>query len=215
MIHFKAAYNLPSADMNGDVNNLNDLRTTFFISSGFGIGADGKYYFNQKRNLGLTFDLMYNKFTAHEDMATIFTPTGTDFNERISMYTLALGMEYSFNPPGKTKPFIGLDLSANFISGSRELTVEGELLTAPMKPTTRFGIGFGGGVNFSVNQSVGIVVGAKYHISNFFGKDYEPPTASNEYALNDDAYTNENGSFPARTISFFQLYSGVAFYIPR
>jgi opacity protein-like surface antigen len=212
IVHLKGGYDLPMPDLKGDVNDSADQRNTLGINTGFGFGADAKYYLGKKRNVGIVLDLMYNMFSTKEDTVN---GLGKDYENKLNAFTVGLGVEYSFMPKGKTKPFLGVDFTGHFFSGDAKVTVAGVTTERTMKSASRFGLAFGGGLDFSFSKSVGAVVGIKYHLANLIGKEELDTSAvsTTEYQLVDKEYTVGTVTIPSKNISYIQFYAGVSFFL--
>ena len=76
------------------------------------------------------------------------------------------------------------------------------------------GVNVVAGVDVTLHNNIGVVVGAKYSFANLIGKNYEADTRT-KYNLNDDSYTLNDISHPSRNITFLQFYGGISFYFGR
>lgn len=199
-VHVTGGYNLPLPDLKGeypaDTNSM-------LQKSGFNAGADVKYYLGKKRNVGITLSGAYNSFSSGD-----ISLTGGSFITKVNIIAIGLGVEYSFMPKGKTNPFLGAEFTGNFFSGKTKTTPTGGTETeATMKSASRFGIGVGGGLDFTFNKSIGAVVGVKYNMANLIGKDSVTSTVNNEYTLID----KETSVTKSKNLSYLQIYAGVTF----
>lgn len=199
-VHVTGGYNLPLPDLKGeypaDTNSL-------YQKSGFNVGADVKYYLGKKRNVGITLSGAYNSFSSGD-----ISMTGATMVSKVNIMAIGLGVEYSFMPKGKTNPFLGAEFTGNFFSGKRTVTpTTGTASEFTLKSASRFGIGVGGGLDFTFNKSIGAVVGFKYNMTNLIGKDSVTSTVTNEYTLID----KETTATKSKNLSFIQVYAGVTF----
>ncbi|MBN8585075.1 MAG: outer membrane beta-barrel protein [Ignavibacteria bacterium] len=199
-VHVTGGYNLPLPDLKGeypaDTNSM-------LQKSGFNAGADVKYYLGKKRNVGITLSGAYNSFSSGD-----ISVTGGSFITKVNIIAIGLGVEYSFMPKGKTNPFLGAEFTGNFFSGNyKTMPTGGTETEATMKSASRFGIGVGGGLDFTFNKSIGAVVGVKYNMANLIGKDSVTSTVNNEYTLID----KETSVTKSKNLSYLQIYAGVTF----
>jgi len=199
-VHVTGGYNLPLPDLKGeypaDTNSL-------YQKSGFNAGADVKYYLGKKRNVGITLSGTYNSFSSGD-----VNVTGGTSISKVNIISLGLGVEYSFMPKGKTNPFLGAEFTGNFFGGKSTYTpTTGTATEVTLKSASRFGIGVGGGLDFTFNKSIGAVVGFKYNMTNLIGKDSVTSTVTNEYTLID----KETTATKSKNLSFIQVYAGVTF----
>jgi hypothetical protein len=189
-------------------------------------GADGKLAIGKKGNFRVVFGGTFNMFSNSTD-AMFFadssktTMVTTTFKPKVNILSIALGSEWAFLPKQKVNPFVGAGFAANFFSGSFDfggtsVYVKGAERTGPMdmKAETRIGIYFDGGVDFMLSEHVGAIVGLRYHMINPIGKgsDVAEEIGPNEIDLGDQEHTEDNLSFPSRSISSFNGYVGVSFY---
>jgi outer membrane protein W len=218
-IHVKGAYDLPLPDLKGDMLDSADQINTLGMKLGYGFGADAKYYLGKKRNVGITLDLGYQMFSNSED--TVGGPglvfSGKDVKTSLNAFNFGVGVEYNFMPKGKAKPFIGAEFTGHILSGK----ITGSPLTGnqnelTMKSASRFGAAFGAGVDIAFNKSIGMVIGAKYHLANLIGKeglDTAVVGSSTEYQFVDDEFTVGGTTFEAKNMSYIQAYLGVSFFL--
>ena len=217
VLHLTGGVSVPLPDLKGDVSTTlitpNNIEKDYLMKLGFNFGADGKYAFDKKGSFRGVFGIGYNMFMNPADIVGIGTTI--QYRPKFNMLTLSLGPEYAFLPKGKFNPFIGVDFTANFISGSYEYSPELSPIftTMDIESSSRFGVQFGAGADISFGKSWGLVVGFKYHIANLIGKDSDTSKLSGkEVALNDAEYTYGGTTFSAKNISYIQIYSGFAFY---
>jgi len=216
-IHLTGGYNLPLPDLKGDITDSSDFFNTYSMKTGFGFGADAKFYLGRNRNLALTLSASYQMFSTSEDSITFYIEIGhftaRDFKYKLNALTIGFGIEYDFLPKGKANPFIGAEFTGHFFSGNYEYTSGSTQNTADLTPATRFGFAAGAGVDIALGKSFGIIVGGKYYMANLIGKD-STGEKTNEYGLDDKEYTNLVGDkVSARNINYIQAYLGISFYL--
>ena len=212
-LNITGGYGLPLPDLKGNITDSADRENTYLMKTGFNAGITGKYAFDKKGKIRLTFGGSYNKFSVDD---TYEHTNSVSIHSNINIITVNIGGEYAFSPKEKTNPFIGLDLTGNFFSGNYEEDTDTLITdhslgteTATMKSASRFGIAVGGGFDVSLNKSFGAVFGFKYNFANLIGKEFSSTSAVGEYNLND----KEDGVNSAKNISYFQIYAGVSFYL--
>ncbi len=218
VIAVTGGYNLPLPQLKGTIDSANsESSESYFMKTGYHLGATGKVSLDKKRRVRLTFGGSYNKFSGTE---TYNHTNIIDYHTNMEIFSTNIGMEYSFTPKEKTAPFVGVDFTGNFLSGKTEITVtdatpkdhdEFGTTTSTLESATRFGISLGGGVDVAFNKSVGAVFGVKYHFTNLFNKQYNDTPLVSKYYLND----KENGTVKAKNIMFFQIYLGFTFYLDQ
>lgn len=210
-IHVTGAYDVPLPDLKGDFDTRADSNS-YFIKSGFGFGADGKYYLGKKRNVGITLGLGYQMFKNDADTSTALGVK--NLKNKLNAFTFGLGVEYAFMPKGKANPFVGAEFTGHFFSGDFEVTSGTVTTKGTLKSASRFGLGLGAGVDIMFSKSIGAIIGGKYHMANLIGKAYDSTnTSATEYSLNDKEHTVGTTTVSSRNINYFQIYAGVSFYL--
>lgn len=195
-------YSLPMPDLKGTYpDDIAKNPQPYYMKNGFNLGGIFKYYVDKKNTIGLTLSGVYNGFSSG-DVAV----TGGTGKVKMNFFQIGLGGEYLFSVKGKIKPFVGVDLTGNFISGKQTFTpTSGTASESTLKSATRFGFNVGAGVNFNVAPQIDLVVGAKYQFFNIIGKDSVGSSVANEYTLMD----KEVGTSKARNMMGLQIYGGI------
>ncbi|MCX7878352.1 MAG: porin family protein [Ignavibacteria bacterium] len=216
IISLSGGYNLPMGELKGNISDSSDRLNTYGIKNGFNIGLNGKYAIDKKRNFRITFGGSFNRMSGEGEY---IHGNKVKEHKHMNIISAGLGAEYSFTPKGKTNPFIGFELTGNFISGETEETVtlinpsvfheHAGTTKKNLKSASRFGITLGGGIEFSFSKNIGALIGAKYSMVNLIGKQYDSVAAVGEYNLND----KESGSLKTKNISLLQIYAGVSYYL--
>jgi hypothetical protein len=84
-----------------------------------------------------------------------------------------------------------------------------------MSTESRYGIEFDFGADLTLSKHFGFVGGAKFSITNLFGKKTDISklgTWTGKIPLSDDGYVYNEKTVPSKTISFIMSYLGVSFY---
>lgn len=220
-------YTLPAADLMGDFPDtlgtelLNfDKSSTLLTKSGFNIGAIGKYAVDTLGKARVTAGFNYNSFSGSKDYPR--SGATLTYKNKVNIFTISLGAEYSFFPKKKINPFAGLDLAMNFYSGKIEASGD-TTFNLQRKSESRFGVIANAGVDIKLNKSIGAVIGVKYALTNLIGKKTDITTTSTntltddeetgssslrEVGLNDEESTNNR----AKSLVYIQFYAGISFY---
>jgi hypothetical protein len=219
IIHLYGGLSLPLPQLQGDVNPV-PIATTFekdyAMRLGINFGADAKYAFDKKGNIRGVLTLGYNLFMNPGEYTSV---TGSyKYKPTIGILTAALGPEYAFLPKEKWCPFVGVDFTANFFSGSFNYDPQFPgIPNISLKSAARFGLQFRAGTDVSISRSVGVFAEVKYHLANLIGKDSDISTFSQilptERPLNDAEYTYNQKTVSAKNISYMQISAGVSFFL--
>ncbi len=219
-------YTLPVADLKGTFPDtlgsaLLDFEksSSLLTSSGFNIGAIGKYCVDTLGKARLTAGFNYNSFTGTKDYPR--SGATLTYKNKVNIFTISVGAEYGFFPKKKVNPFIGLDLAMNFFSGKIEASGD-STFNIQRKSESRLGIVVNGGADIKLNKSIGAVIGVKYGLTNLIGKKTDITTTSTlqtddeqsgnsslrEIGLNDE----ESSNIKSKSLYYIQFYAGLSFY---
>lgn len=219
-------YTLPVADLKGTFPDtlgsaLLDFEksSSLLTSSGFNIGAIGKYCVDTLGKARLTAGFNYNSFSGTKDYPR--SGATLTYKNKVNIFTISVGAEYGFFPKKKVNPFIGLDLAMNFFSGKIEASGD-STFSIQRKSESRLGIVVNGGADIKLNKSIGAVVGVKYGLTNLIGKKTDITTTSTlqtddeqtgssslrEIGLNDE----ESSNVKSKSLYYIQFYAGLSFY---
>ncbi|MCE1164139.1 MAG: PorT family protein [Bacteroidetes bacterium] len=202
-------YSMPMGELKGVYpDDIGTDPEKYFTKAGFNVGGVGKYYFDKKNSIGVTLSVVYNKFNNSVDNPDLATK---NIKFSVSNVEAGLGLEYRLPLKGWFIPFVGAEFTANFITGSTDITnIYDAVDSWGMKGATRFGMNGGIGFEMLAMPNVSFVVGAKYQMFNLIGKDtIMTNLGAKEYGLNDKAY----GIHSARNLGAIQIYAGVNYNI--
>jgi hypothetical protein len=228
IFQFTGGYSMPVGSMRGTFGSTsstfmvnNPDTNSYYMKMGYGYGLLLKKAFGKEKHFELTAGLFFNLF--HRNIDYTSNDTTATISDKINITTVSIGAEWSFLPKNRHFcPFAGATFDANIFSGSLTSVLSGTSTSVLVSQTNtrnllsqlRFGISFGGGIDFPIQQNVGAVIGTKYYITNILGKKFQTNDLLN-YGLNDAAHTINNVNTPARTIAFFQFYGGISFYFGK
>ena len=224
-VHLIGGYNYPLGDLRGDFGDSNvnwsigKDSLTYLMKSGYSFGFIIKKAYGKNGNFRGTANVNFSLFSqsGHYEYPNVIT----DIELQINILSIAAGAEWAFAPKkSKVNPFVGVEFGLNFFSGSLtgtddfQDTTDDRSSTLNMKPSIRFGVQIGGGVDYQIHQSVGFIAGVKYNWANVLGKKFTKDNSS-EYGLNDEEHQSGTYTRPARNITFLQIYGGLSYYFGR
>lgn len=220
-VQFIGGYSLPLGIYYGKfgetretfMGNGNPDSNSYFMQNGFSYGIFIKVQLNRKSPFSITGGVAFNIFGQKKIYSDGFN--GVTVNLGQSLFGVTLGSQYDFGGrKSKIRPFIGAEFSGNSIAGNYTEDYVDSVETFTLKTTYRLGFNVVGGVDFTFNNNIGLIFGAKYVYANLLGKSYKNDTRV-EYYLNDGSHTLNNVDYPSRNITFLQFYAGVSFYFGR
>ena len=228
IFQFTVGYSMPVGSMRGTFGStsstfmVNNLDTnSYYIKSGYGYGLLVKKAFGKEKHFELTAGLFFNLFNQNIEYTS--TDSSVSISNKMNITTVSVGAEWSFLPKNHHFcPFAGATFDVSIFSGSLTSILSGSSTSVLVSQTNtmnlwsqlRFGVSFGGGIDFPIQQNVGAVIGTKYYITNLLGKKSQTNDLLH-YGLNDASYTTNNVTLPARTIAFLQFYGGISFYFGK
>lgn len=167
--------------------------TTVDFYNGTKYGMSSGYNFHAKAKVAvLTFAVNgaidYSKFT--NDGNAFDDGRGT-VEVSQSILSFRVGPEFRLDIPlVPIVPYIDANVAMNTITGEVMYQGIAEVPsgTYELESATRFGLGFGGGVEFSLGPAMTLDLGIHYNLVNLFGKEYNADTGANRI----DAYTSLN-----------------------
>lgn len=220
-VQFIGGYSMPLGDYHGTFGETratflfggNPDSNTYFMKSGVNYAIFLKFPVSKKSPFSIKAGVGFNSFGQSKEYTEGTGSITVDLSQ--SILGISFGGEYDIaGRKSKFRPFVGVELSANFISGKYTEDYIDSTETFDMKGATRMGVNFSAGVDFVLHNNIGVLVGAKYSIANLVGKGHTEGTR-NTYGLDDASYTSGNITYPSRSITFLQLYGGMSFYFGR
>ncbi len=217
-------YSLPLSNLKGDfptdaATGSIDFQnaSSYLLKSGFNGGVFGKYTVDSLGNDRITAAFTYNRFSQKKD----YLPYGAarTISNNMGIFSVSAGLEYDFKPKAKFNPYAGIELAANFFSGTIEYTGD-TLVTLNRSSESRYGVIINAGFEYRIKKTFGVTAGLKYTMFNLIGKtsgsvssqsngnsDANTPTTSlvGEIPLND----NDARTQLSRSIIALQIYAGL------
>ena len=227
-INIFGGYSVPMSSLKGNFpNTLTDNSidfqnaSSYLTKSGYNFGAGGKITMDSTGNVRLIFGMTFNQFSQKQDYTTSANTIKTIAN-KLGIFTISAGLEYNFKPKAKFNPYAGIELGANFFSGS--IVYSGDtILTLDRKAETRFGIILNAGAEYKTGGPFSFMGGIKYAMSNLMGKSSGTITSGTSTGTTDTQSTGVilNGEIPlndndaktqlTRSIISLQLYLGISY----
>lgn len=209
---------MPAADYSGST-------VDFYNGVKYGLSTGYNLHLRAKASLlmiAIKGEIDYSRFSNDGNA----TSTGQGRMEvSQGVFSLRVGPEFRIDIPLiPLTPYLDANIAMNTIGG--EVTFQGvpnvPSGTYDIKSVTRFGLGFGGGVEFSLGTYMVLDLGVHYNLVNLFGKDYEtranPRRVDGYLSVNDDKdplYGTDADNFvsDSRTISNIQVTVSLLFGI--
>ncbi|HEY3251659.1 MAG TPA: opacity family porin [Ignavibacteria bacterium] len=212
-------YSIPLPDLKGTFGDspgmltINSDSNTFFMKSGVNYGLVFKIPIKRKFPINIVGSLLINSFSQNK----LYTDTSGYFEADINQIitTVGIGLEYSFS--GKKtifNPYAGIEFTINLFSGQFTTSTGTDPTILNLKGTVRAGIQATAGIDYVLHNNIGVTAGIKYAYANMIGKKSAPDIRPTYY-LNDDDRYDQGVFYPARNITYLQLFGGVSFYFGR
>lgn len=215
-IQVSGGLNLGMAELSSNFNTVFDSAQfskglNFGVKNGYGVMLIGKIPLHKKGNVRLNVSGNFNRFTSS------FLAEKSEFGEvGYNVFGIGVGIENSFNPSFRLKPYLAGEFQANLISGKANITsvTTGGTRTVTIKNSFRIGYMIYGGVEYMFSNKMGMNFGIKVTNSNQVLKSTKTSDNPDEVPLRDkkdDTGTIEFGGF--KNFIFTSFYLGMNLYI--
>lgn len=186
-LQLSGGLNLGLAELSSNYQNVFDSAQfseglNFGVKNGFGGMIVGKIPLHQKGNVRLNISAGYNRFTSG------FLADKSQYGDvSFNVLSFGAGLENSFNPAFRLKPFLAAEIQANLISGSANIISPSTGSTRDIKIKNSFRIGYMvyGGFEYMFSNQVGINVAVKLTNANQLLKSSKSSDDPNEVPLRD------------------------------
>ncbi len=215
---FTGGFSIPLGIMKGTfgetyaTSKANPDSSTYFLTKGINVGIGLSKSLNKKKQLRFLGGLNYNSFS--QSASYVDSSSTLDIDTKMNIFSFEGGIEYRHTTrTSKLNPFVSASISANLYSGSEVTTFSvGDAQTYTLNSAFRLGLILGGGIDITLGDRLGIVVGTKYSMSNLIGKKSDGNVGT-KFSLNDKAGTVNGENFMDRNIYFIQIYTGITLYL--
>jgi hypothetical protein len=186
---------------------------SFGTRYGYGIAFTGKFILHDEGNIRANVTAGYNKF-----LSNFVIEESPEGKVLYNVYSVSAGIENNFSPTKRLKPFFGVDVVFNSISGSAVLATDTGNFDLNIRGSIRYGIALNFGFEYAFNDKVGFNFGYKITHANLVGRQVKNPPGRNETYINDEtAVPDENGDvFPftgSKKFVYSTFYTGFNFYL--
>jgi hypothetical protein len=214
-LQFAGNINLGMAELSSNYENIFDSQQfvdgqNFGVKYGFGFMLTGKVPLHKPGNIRLNITTAFNRF-----QSDLFTKTSPFGQVRYNVLTLGFGVENSFNPSYRLKPYVAVELQGNLISGKADIVdvSAGTTRNVKIKNTFRIGYMVYSGLEYMINNKVGVNFGLKLTNSNQILKQSSVDSDPNEVSIRDKKVSDplEFGGF--KNFTYTSFFMGFNFYI--
>ncbi|MBZ0202540.1 MAG: hypothetical protein IT281_06560 [Ignavibacteria bacterium] len=214
-LQLSGGLNLGMAELSSNFqNNFDSLQFShglnFGVKNGYGIMIIGKIPLHKKGNVRLNISGGFDRFESG------FLASTSKFGDvSYNVFSFGAGIENSFNPTFRLKPFVAAEITGNMISGKANMISQTNNSTRVVTITNSFRIGYKiyGGLEYMFNNNIGANFGIKLTNSNQVLKQTKTSSDPNEVPLRDkkdDTGEIEFGGF--KNFIFTSFYLGMNFY---
>jgi hypothetical protein len=216
-LQFAGGLNLGMAELSSNYENVFDAENfvngeNFGVKNGYGIMLTGKIPVHPQGNIRLNITTSFNRF-----QSDIFTKTSPFGRVAYNVLGFGIGVENSFSPSYKLKPYIAVELQANFISGKADIVNVDSNTTRNVKIKSTFRIGYMvySGLEYMLNNRVGVNFGLKLTNANQVLKQSSNDSDPNEVSVRDKKIDDplEFGGFKNFTFTSFFIGFNIYFGI--
>ncbi|MCX7877498.1 MAG: hypothetical protein N2510_02530 [Ignavibacteria bacterium] len=208
-LQISGGLNLGMSELSSNYANIFDAQQfaeglNFGVRNGYGVMAIGKLPIEKNGNIRLTFSAGYNKF--QNNFLADDSPFGS-----ISYNVMAfgVGLENSFNPTFRLKPYISAEIQANMINGKADINENNSTRNVKIKNSFRIGYMVHSGIEYMFSNSFGVNFGLKLTNSNQILKSSKESSDPNEIPLRDEKVDSE----PIPEFAGFKNFVFTTFYM--
>ena len=202
-----------SANNNGDFSSAQFTDgENFGVRHGFGGTAAVKISIHKRGFFRLFFSGSYNRFSSKYSKYLV------EQNEKGYAYynvvSFGVGLENNFTPSYKFKPLVGIGIIGSVISGDARVYAENTTIYRNLKilPAFRLGLTLYSGLEYLINNRIGVNCGIKIVHANLWLKDTKVSENPNEIYLNDKRVVPRIPFSGWRQFVWGALYGGVNIY---
>lgn len=202
-----------SANNNGDFSSAQFTNgENFGVRHGFGGTAMVKMSMNNKGYVRFCLSGSYNNFNSKYSKYNVNQQEAgyADYN----VYSLGIGVENNFTPGYKFKPLVGIGVLTSIISGNARVYDDNNEVYRDLKivPAFRLGLMLYSGLEYLVNNKIGVNCGIKIVHANLWLKDTRESGNPNEIYLNDKRVVPRIPFSGWRQFMWGEMYAGINVY---
>jgi|SRR3990172_2933558 len=216
-LQLSGGLNLGMAELSSNYENTFDASQfingyNFGVKNGYGFSAIGKIPLHKEGNIRLNISAGYNKFVSN-----LFSNDSPFGDVSYNVLSFGVGLENSFNPTYKLKPYVAGELQANMISGKANINDPNYYSSRniTIKSTFRIGYMIYSGIEYMLSNRVALNMGLKLTNANQILKKSELGSDPNEVSVRDEKvdapnYPMEFAGF--KNFLYTSFYMGINFY---
>ena len=200
-----------SANDNGDFADEEfEEGENFGVRHGVGGNFVVKIPLHKRGNIRLDISGMFTKFDSKYSKA-INKDHPSEF-VTYNVYTGGVGIENNFTPNHKIKTLVGISVIGSVITGNANLYLNESLTEMKIKPAFRLGISVFSGLEYLLNDRIGMNFGFRFNHANLWLKDTKVSDNPNELYLNDKRVIPRIPYSGWRQFAWGSFYGGVNIY---
>jgi hypothetical protein len=213
-LQFNAVYNYGLGGLNANYSSIYEAQQlsigeNFGVRQGFGALVLGKIPVAEEGSIRATFIGSFNYFFNN----SLSSPVSSDGRVHYYVSSLGIGMEDSFTPGYKIKPYISGGVLFNVINGGISYTdTNHQSVNIKIKPTIRVGVNVGTGIEYLINKKTGLNFGVNLTCSNLLIKSSNATSDPNNIPLRDKKLDNPIPFSGYKQFLFISFYAGVNLY---
>ena len=181
----------------------------FGVRSGFGFLALGKIPLNDDGSFRAVVIGSFNYFSFN----SMTSKVATDGLVRYNLYTLGGGVENSFTPSYRLKPYIGAAVLLDLLGGRTKYTNDSsKVIDVHFKPTFRVGVSVTSGMEYLLTSHVGLNFSINLTCANLLIKSSSTSDDPNNIPIRDKMVTSPIMFAGYKQFLFTSFFIGVNYY---
>lgn len=200
-----------SANDNGDFAADEYLKgQNFGVRQGIGGNFVVKIPLHEKGNIRLNISGLYSSFCSSFNKITVTQKEAgyVDYN----VFSGGIGIENNFTPSHKIKTLAGISFIGTVISGHAYLPGTENTIDAKIKPAFRLGISMFSGLEYLLNNNLGLNFGFRFTHANLWLKNSKLSGSPDEIYLNDKRVSPRIPYSGWKQFAFGSFYGGVSIF---
>lgn len=200
-----------SANDNGDFAADEYLKgENFGVRHGVGGNFVVKIPLHERGNLRFNISGLYSRFSSKFNKIIDEQVEAGYVNYNV--FSGGIGIENNFTPSHKIKTLAGISLLGTVISGNAFLPSVENTIDAKIKPAFRLGISVFSGVEYLLNNNIGLNFGFRFTHANLWLKNSQVSDNPAEIYLNDKKVTPRLPYSGWKQFAFGSFYGGVSIF---
>lgn len=201
--------NLGVSELSSNFSNIFEVEQfangeNFGVRNGWSILGMGKITLQNQGNIRLNIIAGYSKFK--NNFLNDDSPFGS---VKYNIITFGAGLENNFNPKYQVRPYAGIEVNGNMISGEVNLN---DTALIKIKNSFRIGVSINAGVEYLITDKFGLNFAFRFTHANLLLRSSKDDGTSNEISLRDKQLDPPIFASGFKNFAYVSFQAGLCFY---